>query len=121
MDTFLPQEKARRLIWHDPERKLYDVNLNTKEYKEIGVELDYDDLTAHESGFAEVSEWMQYCLNESALNSLKDLTDDNISGCQFDKEKQIKAFSKINANTEGTCGKNVYHFVKGKLGNGEFL
>ena len=79
------------------------------------IEFDYDDLIAHEPGFMEDSEWMQYCLNENAFNSLKDLLDDNITGNPFDRERQIKAFEKINADTTGTCGRNVYNFAKGKI------
>lgn len=102
-------------IWYAPERKLYDINVFTKEYKEVEIEFDYDDLIAHEPGFSEESEWLQYCLSENAFNSLKDLLDDNITGNQFNKERQLKAFSNVNANTDGTCGKNIYEFVKGKI------
>lgn len=102
-------------IWHAPERRLYDINLVTKEYKEVEIEFDYNDLLAHEPGFMPESEWMQYCLQENAFNSLKDLLDDHITGNQFDREQQLSAFSKINANTEGTCGKNIYEFMKGKI------
>lgn len=102
-------------IWYAPERKLYDINVFTKEYKEVEIEFDYDDLLAHEPGFTEEAEQLQYCLNENALNSLKDLLDDNITGNQFDRERQLKAFSKVNVNTDGTCGKNVYEFVKSKI------
>ena len=79
------------------------------------IEFDYDDLLAHEPGFMEESEWMQYCLNENAFNSLKDLLDNHIIGNPFDKERQLRAFSKVNANTDGTCGKTIYEFVKGKV------
>lgn len=102
-------------IWYSPERKLYDINVFTKEYKEVEIEFDYDDLLAHEPGFAEESESLQYCLTENAFNSLKDLLDNNITGNQFDRERQLKAFSKINVNTDGTCGKNVYECVKKKM------
>ncbi len=112
---FLECGQAVYKIWYQPERKLYDVNIDTKEYKEISIEFDYEDLKAHEAGFMEESEWMQYCLNENAFNSLKNLLDDDITGSQFNKERQIRAFSKINANMDGTCGRNVYHFVKGKI------
>lgn len=102
-------------IWYAPERKLYDINIFTREYKEVEIEFDYEDLLAHEPGFMEESEWLQYCLMENAFNSLKDLLDDKITGNQFDRERQLKAFAKINANTDGTCGKNVYEFIKGKI------
>lgn len=119
MGSFLithPQQgKADCRIWYAPERKLYDINIETKAYKEVEIEFDYEELREHEPGFMEESEWMQYCLGENAFNSLKDLLDDNITGTPFDRERQLRAFSKINANTEGTCGRNVYNFVKGKI------
>ncbi len=102
-------------VWYAPERKLYDINVFTKEYKEVEIEFDYDDLLTHEPGFAEESETLQYCLLENAFNSLKDLLDDNITGDQFDRERQLRAFSKINVNTDGTCGKNIYESVKRKI------
>ena len=102
-------------IWYAPERKLYDINVFTKEYKEVEAEFDYEDLLEHEPGFREESEWLQYCLNENALNSLKDLLDGHVTGNPFDRERQLKAFSKINANTDGSCGRTVYEFVKEKL------
>ena len=107
--------KADCRIWYAPERKLYYINVFTKKYREVEIEFDYDDLLAHEPGFMEESEWMQYCLNENAFNSLKDLLDNHIIGNPFDKERQLRAFSKVNANTDGTCGKTIYEFVKGKV------
>lgn len=101
-------------IWYAPKRKLYDINIITKAYQEVVIEFDYDDLTAHEPGFMEESEVMPYCLNENAFNSLKDLLDDNITGQRFDRERQLKAFSRVNADTQGTCGRNVYNLVKGE-------
>lgn len=102
-------------VWYASERKLYDFNVFTKEYKEVEIEFDYHDLIEHEPGFMEESEWMQYSLSENAFNSLKDFLDGHITGNQYDREKQLKAFSKINANTDGTCGKNVYAFIKEKV------
>jgi len=113
--TYPQMGKADCRIWYVPERKLYDINIETKAYKEVEIEFDYDDLQEHEPGFMEESEWMQYCLNENAFNSLKDFLDDKITGNPFDRERQIRAFEKINADTNGTCGKNVYSFVKDKI------
>lgn len=113
--TYPQRGKADCRLWYAPERRLYDINIDTKEYKEVETDFDYEDLTAHVPGFMEESEGMQYCLKENAFNSLKDLLDGSITGNQFDRERQIKAFSKINVDTEGTCGRNVHHFVKGKI------
>ncbi len=108
-------KKADCRILYLPERKLYDINVFTKEYHEVEIEFDYNDLIEHEPGFMEESEWLQYCLSENAFNSLKDFLDNRITGNQFDRERQLKAFSNVNANTNGTCGKTVYEFVKGKI------
>lgn len=113
--TYPQRGKADCRIWYAPERKLYDINIDTKAYKEVDIEFDYEELREHEPGFMEESEWLQYCLGENAFNSLKDLLDNNITGKPFDRERQLRAFSKISANTEGTCGRNVYNFVKGKI------
>ena len=63
----------------------------------------------------EESEWMQYCINEDSFNSLKDFLYDRITGNQFDRERQIKAFSKINADMDGTCGQKIHQFICGKI------
>ncbi len=111
----LQYSKSDCRIWYSPERKIYSINIDTKEYEEEELDFDYGDLKEHEPGFMEDSEWMQYCLNEGVFNSLENLLDHNITGNPFDKKRQLKAFSKINANTDGTCGINVYNFVKGKI------
>jgi len=113
--TYPQKGKADCRIWYAPDGKLYDINIDTKEYREVEIDFDYDELKEHEPGFMEESEWMQYCLNENAFNSLKDLLDGNITGNPFDRERQLRAFSKINADTDGTCGRNVYDFVKGRV------
>ena len=113
--TYAQRGKADCRMWYGPERKLYSINIDTKEYEEIKIEFDYEESKEHEPGFMEESEWLQYCLKENAFNSLKDLLDDNIAGKQFDRERQLTAFSKVNADTDGTCGVNVYNFMKGKV------
>lgn len=109
--TFLQMGKADCRIWYPPERKLYDININTKEYQEVEIDFDYEQLKEHESGYMEDSEWLPYCLHESAFNSLADLLEGRITGKPFDIERQIKAFSKINANTSGTCGEQIHKMM----------
>lgn len=103
-------------LWYGPERKLYEMNIDTKEYREVPIEFDYEELKAHMPGFLEESEWMQYCLNEGAFHSLEDLLDDGFNRNGFDRERQIRAFSRINADMEGTCGEKVHRFVLDKIG-----
>ena len=102
-------------LWYAPEGRLYDIDIDTGEGQEVEIQFDYEEVRAHEPGFMEESEWMQYCLQESAFNSLEDFLEDHITGNPFDRDRQLGVFSKINANTEGTCGRNIHHFIKEKL------
>ncbi len=102
-------------MWYAPERKLYDIDIGTGVCREIEIQFDYEEVRAHESGFMEESEWVQYCLRESAFNSLQDFLEGRITGNPFDRDRQLKAFSEINANTEGMCGENIHTFIKGNL------
>lgn len=111
MDRMKINGEIRR-IWYRPERRLYDVNINTKECSEIKIIFDVEELKAHEPGFMENSEWMQYCLMENAFNSLKDLLDGAVMGRPFDRERQIKAYGKINTNVDGTCGETIHRFME---------
>lgn len=112
--TYPRQGKADCRIWYAPERKLYEINIDTKEYKEVEIDFDVQELKEHECGFMEESEWLQYCLSENAFNSLGDFLDGNVTGSPFDKMKQIKSFSKINASTDGKCGEKIHRMVCGK-------
>ena len=58
---------------------------------------------------------MQYCLNESAVQTLEDFIENRITGSPFDRERQKAAFEKINVNTDGTCGRTVYDTLKKKM------
>lgn len=113
--TYLPQGEAVQRMWYLPERRLYEIDLCTKAWREIEIVMDKNELMAHEAGFARQSEQMPYGLQESAFNSLKDLVEDRITGNRFDRRKQIEAFSRVNANMDGTCGRTVYDFVKERL------
>lgn len=97
------------------DRKLYEVELNKNEFKEISIVFDREQLKEHEPGFCETSEWLQYACMENPFNSLRDFLDENIAGARFDKEKQIEAFGTIAANHDGTSGEKIHRFVKGKL------
>lgn len=98
------------------DRKLYDLNPDTGEYREIPVVFDEEELLEHTAGFSEESDWMQYACDEGAFNSLGDLLDGAISGTVFDRERQLRAYEKIAANNDGTCGEKVHEFVCRSLG-----
>lgn len=93
------------------DRKLYDVNPDTGEYEEIAVAFDEEELLRHTAGFSEESDWMQYACDEGAFNSLEDLLDGRISGGAFDRERQLRAYERIAANNDGTCGEKVHGFI----------
>ncbi|MCI8834443.1 MAG: hypothetical protein HFH24_03580 [Ruminococcus sp.] len=93
------------------DRKLYQMDLKTNEYREIPVEFQEEELKRHEPGFQENSEWMQYACEENAFNTLPDFLDGKITGNAFCKEEQVQAFRKIAANNDGTCGEKIHQFL----------
>lgn len=95
----------------DSSRQLYDIDIITKECKEVEFVFEKEELKQHELGFAETSQWMQYCCIENSFNSLKDFIEGNITGNPFNRGKQLAAFSKINASINGDCGAKVYGYV----------
>lgn len=97
------------------DRKLYRLNLETEEYSEVPVEFDREELEEHEPGFMENSEWLQYACEENAFNTLSDFLDGNMKGHAFDRERQIRAYSKVAANNDGTCGEKTHRFICGRL------
>ena len=97
------------------DRTLYDVNLETNEFKERTVSFDVDELKEHEPGFQENSDWFQYACQENAFCTLADFLDGKVKGNGFDRERQIRAFQEIAANNDGTSGQRIYEFVKEKL------
>lgn len=101
-------------FFSNPERTTYKFDINAGKAEKIDISFDKNDLEIHESGFCETSQWLQYSCQENSFNSLKDLLDNNITGNEFESEKAIKEFSKINASVNGDCGKRVYDFVKTK-------
>lgn len=97
------------------ERKLYDVNLRSGEYREIEIGFRPDELYGHEPGFGRNSEWMMYGCEENALYSLKDFLDGTDRGRSFDRSAQIQAYNEIAVNADGTCGEKIHQFVCTKV------
>lgn len=94
-----------------PDRRLYDMNLETEELKEINVEFDRNELKRHEPGFCENSDWMQYACIENAFNSLENFLDGAVSGNLFERDRQIRAYGQIAANCDGTSGEKIHRFI----------
>lgn len=95
--------------------KLYDVNLDTQEFREIPVEFDMEELKRQEPGFLEESEWLQYGCLENCFNSLERFLDGATMGNGFDRDRQLQAYRKIAANNDGTSGEKIYQFAKARL------
>ena len=96
------------------ERRLYDINMETREYQEIEIVFDRAELEAHEPGFWETSEWLVYSCSENALNSLPDFLDGKIVGGAFSRDRQLAAYRKMIANNDGSCGEKVHRAMMGK-------
>lgn len=94
------------------DNRYYRINLQTDEAQAIQIEFDMQELRANEPGFARQSGDIQYCCNENVFNSLSAFLDENIAGCQFEKEKQIGYFEEIASNTDGSCGEKIYQAVR---------
>ena len=97
------------------DRKLYDINPDTGEYREVEIVFDEEELTAHADGFREGSDWMQYACEENAFQTLEDFLEGNLKGASFDRERQLRAYEKIAANNDGTCGEKLHRFVCEKI------
>ncbi len=115
--SYQPEElgNARCHLFSAYDKKYYDIDFETKEAKEVEIAFDLEELLDQEPGFREHSQWLRYACQETALNSLKDFLDGKIHGNAFDRERQIRAYEAIAANTDGSCGEKVYRFVYGSF------
>ncbi len=103
------------LLFSAVNRKLYRIDFETGECREIIIQFDKADVYGHEPGFQRYSEWLQYACMENAVNSLQDFLDGKLKGNPFDKERQIQAFKEIAANSDGTSGQKIYQFARGQI------
>lgn len=107
------QEKASEYkIFSYVKKKLYSVNLETNECKEIPVRFDKEEIKKQEPGFGKHSERMKYICMENAFNSLGNFLDGRITGGQFDKEQQLEAYREMASNMDGSCGEKIFAFMK---------
>lgn len=113
-ETWLPKEYQ---FYYTPTRTRYRFDIHTEEFTPLEQDavIDEAEMRKHVPGFCEMSEYDAYGCWEDAFNSLKDFIDGNISGEQFDRERQLAAYSKIAANPDGTTGEKIYQFVQEKL------
>lgn len=101
-------------FYYSTERKLYTFEDPDGKWSETAVHFDRQELTAHEPGYGEESDWMQYCCKENAFNTLEDLVNDTIKGNAFNRDKAIMAFRQVNASVDGDSGKRIYDFMKSR-------
>lgn len=93
------------------ERKLYDINLHTKEIQEVEIQFDKEEVYSHANGYGKESQWLQYCCTENVFNSIVDELEEMIHGENFSKQMQIEGYLQINASPNGDCGKKVYQYI----------
>lgn len=106
-------EKYRFVL--STERKLYDIDLHTKEIREVDMHFDRDDVYRHANGYGKESQWLQYCCVENVFNSIADELDGTIHGEAFDKDRQVRGYAQINASPDGDCGDKIYRYVTKSL------
>lgn len=98
-------------FYYEVERKLYDINLGTGEFKEIGITFNQEELLGHEPGFGRCSDWLKYGCEEKAMYSLEDFLEGVDRGRPFDRGEQMRAYGEITANSDGTCGQRIHQFA----------
>ncbi len=116
-DVFFPwwkpeEEEGWLKIYSRVERRLYAVNMKTDESREIEIKFDRKELEDHEAGFGMCSETLPYACIENVLNPLDRFLDGVTAGNPFDKEKQLAAYRETAANSDGSCGRKIYEFIK---------
>ena len=104
-------------FYYTPERKRYQFDPKTEEFTPLEQDtvIDETEMRKHVPGFCEMSEHDAYGCWEDVFNSLKDFVDGNISGAQFDRERQLAAYRNIAANNDGTAGEKIYRFLMDKI------
>ena len=99
-------------IYFNNQVRLYNINMETYECKEIKIQFDINELKRHELGFGECAEGVKYACKETFFNTLNNFLDGEIVGNPFDKNSQLAAYQEIIANYDGTCGQKIHEFTK---------
>lgn len=99
-----------------PERKLYDVDVTSGTCQEVSITFDYDALQHEAVGFSEQSDWLRYGCAENVFHTLPALLDGTLPGEAHDRERQIRDYREVAANSDGTAGEKIYRFAMRKLG-----
>lgn len=96
------------------EKKIFVIDILTKESTSIEINFSVGELKEHDAGFAESLEGTKYSCYENAFHSLQDLLDGMLVGSPHNKRKQIEAFSKVNVSVDGNCGQRVHDYMMRK-------
>lgn len=107
--------KGHWRMFYTPERRCYDVNLKTGESIEIPLEFEDGELLNEATGFTEQTEWLRYGCMENAFQTLPDFIEGKLPGEPHDKDRQIRAYSEVAMNVDGSAGQKTYQFVMEKL------
>ncbi len=98
-----------------PDRKLYEITEDLDSYTEIPLRFSINELKAHCYGFSRRNPWQRYGCYEDVFHTLPDFLSDRLPGNPHCKEEQIRDYSEITENTDGTCGKKTHEEVKRRL------
>ncbi len=99
-------------IYSNVNKKLYNVNMKTNECEEIKIKINMKDIENNEKGFGECLGMLKYACTENAFNSLVRFIDGTTVGNPFDKKKQLEAYKEIAVNSDGSCGRKIYEYIK---------
>ncbi|MGN0277784.1 MAG: hypothetical protein ACI4C4_00375 [Lachnospiraceae bacterium] len=102
---------AKYQFFVSSERKLYDIDLYTKETREVKMSFLKEEVYRHANGYGKESQWLQYCCVESVFNSIMDELGGTIHGEAFVRQRQIEEYAQINASPDGDCGEKIYRYV----------
>ena len=98
-----------------PDRKLYEIAEDLDSYTEIPLRFSLKELKAHCYGFSRRNPWQRYGCYEDVFHTLPDFLSDRLPGKPHCKEEQIRDYSEITENIDGTCGQKTHEEVKRRL------
>lgn len=105
-------EEGNFRIFSPSRQKLYRINLNKNDYREMEIRFDLDELENNEPGFCRRSQILPYVCVENHFNTLSRFLKGKTVGNQFSMEEQLEVYKKIIVNSDGGCGKEMQKFIK---------
>ncbi len=95
--------------------KIFELNTVTDEISEVSYDIDSEKIRELSSGFLYYSDYARYCCLENGFVSLKNIIENDIKVNPHNKEEQLRLFSCISNNLDGSCGYNVHCAVKNNI------